>query len=430
MTFAAAILDISTWLGGRHVLVTHMSGMLAKTGAKLGEGDLTQGFEMLGFGGAFFAGALTSGFWTSRPEWKNLSTCSNCLLLVGGMNFAVAALTDNEQATAGAYVAAYSAGLQNAMLTTITGFLRTTHVTGTVTDVGLLVGQGIPLKFGDKAHWWKTRVLAIGIVVWLAGGLVARVLWDNEVQDKLAYVAASFSFVLGVLGHVHIYTEHMMERRKVAQEEEEEEEARRQEAAESGDSKSMEQKNLSFKRVSLRQMSKIGAALEALEEISRGIAGNINSMPDPPERVVGKAMQVHKAAKLFKSKSGAYQMRVEFEKKANLSMGQLSKFIALDHPELLEELHDKASRQTEANIFFSLSSFTFFTSFECGYVLKRWVMFCFDIQIRLGCSTHSQQQTNKQKFPKLKMQFGVDTVAFCQASAAVAIAEEDGQPSK
>jgi len=43
--------------------------------------------------------------------------------------------------TSAIYVAALTAGLQNGLTTTMTGFMRTTHFTGTVTDVGLLLGQ-------------------------------------------------------------------------------------------------------------------------------------------------------------------------------------------------------------------------------------------------------------------------------------------------
>jgi hypothetical protein len=53
----------------------------------------------------------------------------------------------------GIYVAALAGGLQNAMLTTITGFVRSTHVTGTWTDIGLLLGQAWPDKMEDAAHW-------------------------------------------------------------------------------------------------------------------------------------------------------------------------------------------------------------------------------------------------------------------------------------
>jgi hypothetical protein len=51
---------------------------------------------------------------------------------------AVMLMADLEEAK---YVAAFASGLQNGVLTVTTGFARTTHVTGTVTDVGLLVGQ-------------------------------------------------------------------------------------------------------------------------------------------------------------------------------------------------------------------------------------------------------------------------------------------------
>ena len=196
LTFTAGVLNISTFLGPEKKLISHMSGTTVKMGAFFGEGDAKNGCENLAIMACFFAGALLAGFLTSKPEWKSLYTCALAMAAVGVLQVVVAALTDNEQAVAGFYIGAFACGLQNAMLTTITGFMRTTHVTGTVTDIGLLVGQGYPSKKGDHAHWWKTKVLAIDLVSYALGGVAGRGLFDVGLKYKVGYVPGGITLAV------------------------------------------------------------------------------------------------------------------------------------------------------------------------------------------------------------------------------------------
>ena len=322
--------DVATFLGPRGLLTTHMTGALAKVGNNFAGSDTTPALEGLGMAGAFFGGALTSGFLTSRKEWKTLLTCSLTLVCVGVLHCAVAALTNGEQATAGAYVAAYAAGLQNGMLTTITGFLRTTHVTGTVTDVGLLVGQAYPTKWNDSAHWWKTRVLATDLIFFVSGALAARCLFDAGLDNYVAYVSAGIAFFVGCSGLVHIYLELREAQREAHQDALDE---AKTEAEESGI-----QRRPTFRSVSFKDLSRITNALEALEEISRGMAGNINSMPDPPEKVVSKMIKVNTAAKIFKSKSKSVKMREEQEKEVFGALEDLCRYLYVERREVFNDV--------------------------------------------------------------------------------------------
>jgi hypothetical protein len=88
------------------------------------------------------------------------------------------------------YVAAFASGLQNGVLTVTTGFARTTHVTGTVTDVGLLVGQGVTDKatWTNESHWWKARALSYLVVLFVAGGATALLLFDNAGLEEATMI--------------------------------------------------------------------------------------------------------------------------------------------------------------------------------------------------------------------------------------------------
>jgi hypothetical protein len=58
-----------------------------------------------------------------------------------------------------AYLVCLGFGLQNGMCTTFSGaVIRTTHVTGTVTDIGLIIGQAI-FHQRTRKHLWKLKIL-------------------------------------------------------------------------------------------------------------------------------------------------------------------------------------------------------------------------------------------------------------------------------
>ena len=95
-------------------------------------------------------------------------------------------MSDIEEAK---YVAAFASGLQNGVLTVTTGFARTTHVTGTVTDVGLLVGQGVnKATWTNESHWWKARTLSYLVVLFVAGGATALLLFDNAGLEEATMI--------------------------------------------------------------------------------------------------------------------------------------------------------------------------------------------------------------------------------------------------
>lgn len=59
----------------------------------------------------------------------------------------------------GAYLVCLACGLQNGMCTSFSGaVIRTTHVTGILTDIGLIIGQAIFHKRTRK-HLWKLKIL-------------------------------------------------------------------------------------------------------------------------------------------------------------------------------------------------------------------------------------------------------------------------------
>lgn len=181
MTFAAGLIDATTLLSAAGTTSTHMSGKVLKVGVYTADASIKAVTPSLCMVLAFFFGAMVAGISTATPRRKNLWTCSYMTIVVGlgYMCVSVSYLASGpdsegrrrlassssskpwyETEVVAPYLAAFFSGMQNGLLTTITGFMRTTHFTGTVTDVGLLIGQAYPTKMKDHAHWWKTRILS------------------------------------------------------------------------------------------------------------------------------------------------------------------------------------------------------------------------------------------------------------------------------
>lgn len=78
-----------------------------------------------------------------------------------------------------ALLAACACGLQNGMTSNLPGMpIRTTHFTGTITDLGLLLGR----SHRHRVDKWKATVLTTTVVLFV-GGAAAGVLLGNRIGD-------------------------------------------------------------------------------------------------------------------------------------------------------------------------------------------------------------------------------------------------------
>lgn len=175
------------------VPVSHVTGALARLGGATAALDSRGALAALLLVGAFFAGALVSGAVIGSASVQ-VGRRYGVVLMLEGALLALATALLPTHAIAGAALAALACGLQNAMASTFRGLvLRTTHMTGVVTDLGLLLGHGLR---GRPVEPWRVGFLG-GLFAGFATGAVAGAWLERRLGPAALALAAAGAFAGG-----------------------------------------------------------------------------------------------------------------------------------------------------------------------------------------------------------------------------------------
>lgn len=175
--------------------VSYMSGAVSQMGIDIAIADIADLLLILSILAGFFVGALISGLVLETTHFRMRRRYAG-LLIFEGLLLAVAtrlAITPDALAVP---MAAAACGLQNAMAGSYRGLiLRTTHVTGIVTDLGALLGNRVR---GRQVQGWKFGLLLTILAGFFVGGLVGALLFQLLGMQALG-VAALCCLILGVV---------------------------------------------------------------------------------------------------------------------------------------------------------------------------------------------------------------------------------------
>lgn len=129
------------FLGFQHQGVTHLTGTTTLLGIAAAEGHGANAWGLLAILGAFFAGCAFSGFLIQDSTLKLGRRYGVALVVESALLFLAVPFLKAGNAL-GPLLASGACGLQNGMVSTYSGaVLRTTHVSGIVTDLGIFSGQ-------------------------------------------------------------------------------------------------------------------------------------------------------------------------------------------------------------------------------------------------------------------------------------------------
>jgi uncharacterized membrane protein YoaK (UPF0700 family) len=189
------------YLSYSHQAVTHLTGTTTFLGVALVQRDLALAVHLGAVLLAFFVGAILSGFIIRRQTLK-LGRRYGVALALEGLLLALAALFMHEKLPAGAYLASAACGLQNAMATTYSGaILRTTHLTGIVTDLGSALGHALR---GLPVNLLRLRLYALVLLAFFLGGILGALVFSVTGTDALFYPAALvFVVALAYTAYAH-----------------------------------------------------------------------------------------------------------------------------------------------------------------------------------------------------------------------------------
>jgi uncharacterized membrane protein YoaK (UPF0700 family) len=172
-TLVAGFINAIGLLGVHHHGLSHVTGQVTMVSIKLAEGAPADALKGVLVGLWFFAGSVLSGIIIQRPELSRKGRRYGVAMLVEAGLLGVATYFLVRGDDRGEYLAATACGLQNAMATSYSGsVLRTTHMTGVVTDLGILVGHWVRREPLEAP---RLQLLVLLVVGFLTGGSLGAV---------------------------------------------------------------------------------------------------------------------------------------------------------------------------------------------------------------------------------------------------------------
>ncbi|UXI66840.1 YoaK family protein [Tahibacter amnicola] len=194
LAFAAGIINVVGLGSFEHAAVTHLTGSTSLLGMAVADADFPLALHLLLVIGAFFGGTVLSGF-IVQDSTLRLGRRYSVVLALEAAALVAAVQLLQRNAMSGIYLAGVACGLQNAMATTFSGtIIRTSHVTGMFTDLGIFLGhfvRGVPVEPR------RLRICLVVVSGFFCGGLAGAAGFRTYGPATL-YVPAAIAFLLAV----------------------------------------------------------------------------------------------------------------------------------------------------------------------------------------------------------------------------------------
>ena len=164
-------------LGFNHQGVSHLSGSSTQLGVELVHGQMDTALHLLFLLLSFVLGAAISGCVIGNQSLR-LGRRYGLALLAESMTLLLAMVMLERGNDIGNLLASAACGLQNAMTSTYSGaVVRTTHVTGLFTDLGIMLGLKLRGQKVDRRHVLLYLTLISGFIGGGVLGAIAYLQW-------------------------------------------------------------------------------------------------------------------------------------------------------------------------------------------------------------------------------------------------------------
>ncbi|WP_158277616.1 YoaK family protein [Opitutus sp. ER46] len=172
--------------------VSHMSGTVTNLGIEIGRQNYALARHAALIVIFFFLGSVLSGI-IIRQSTLKAGRRYGAALMGEAVLLVIATGLLRHRSESGLYAAGMACGLQNGMATSYSGaVIRTTHMTGIVTDLGIAIGL---TARGLKADWRRMRLYLLLLAGFLIGGTLGAIGYHDFGPDTLLFPAALAGFV-------------------------------------------------------------------------------------------------------------------------------------------------------------------------------------------------------------------------------------------
>jgi uncharacterized membrane protein YoaK (UPF0700 family) len=191
LAFIAGIINVVGLLGFSHQTVSHLTGNTSMLAAAIATCDFSAALRFGLVIGSFLLGTVLSGFIIQDTALK-LGHRYGATMLLESFFLCLAVPLLKHDSMDGMYCLACACGLQNAMVSTYSGtVVRTTHVSGMFTDLGIFLGhalRGLPIDHK------RMRMCFLVISAFLCGGVAGAALYRSIGYSSLLIPAGLTAF--------------------------------------------------------------------------------------------------------------------------------------------------------------------------------------------------------------------------------------------
>lgn len=165
LALIAGLVNSIGLLGFQHQSISHLSGTATLLGTGLINTSFSDIFHLVLILFSFLIGSAISGLFLRGGSLK-LGRNYSLLLSMEAILLVASIFLLTQELYFGHYLASAACGLQNALATTYSGaVVRTTHVTGIFTDLGLMIGARLRGEAFDRRKALLFSLIIIGFIV-------------------------------------------------------------------------------------------------------------------------------------------------------------------------------------------------------------------------------------------------------------------------
>ena len=175
LALVAGCINAIGLIGFEHQSVSHLSGTATLIGTNVFDGLFEETIHLVGVLVAFIIGASLSGLLLHGSTLK-LGRHYDTALFLESLFIFTALYLLSKGSIYGHFAASAACGIQNALATTYSGaVIRTTHLTGIITDLGLMLGA---VFRGEKFDKRKAILFLLIIMGFMLGGTFGAYLFS------------------------------------------------------------------------------------------------------------------------------------------------------------------------------------------------------------------------------------------------------------